>query len=111
MGCAPESNWFVTIDVSSAPATVPLTTEWEASLLYNVSVWMRLPLRLLCASLLLAFQQLGAAMRVTIEHREHAAGVTGMTRNHYVDCTVEFSEEEKPIVGQRGLSKESITTE
>ena len=42
----------------------------------NLSIptpWMRLPLRLLCASLLLAFQQLGAAMRVTIEHREHAA--------------------------------------
>jgi hypothetical protein len=39
-------------------------------------------------------------MRVTIEHREQAAG----RRHHYfVDCTVAFSEEEKAIVKVRGL--------
>ncbi len=42
-------------------------------------------------------------MRVTIEHREESAGPSGSTKNHFVDCTVEFSEEEKAIIKARDL--------
>src|SRR3990167_9638207 len=42
-------------------------------------------------------------MLVTIEHREQAAGVTGAKRQYFVDCTVEFSEEERAIIKARDL--------
>jgi hypothetical protein len=48
-------------------------------------------------------------MRVTIEHRENAGGVTGATKHHFVDCTVAFSEEEKAIIKARGLHDHSFT--
>lgn len=50
-------------------------------------------------------------MRVTIEHREEKAGITGSKRHYFVDCAVIFSEEEKAIVKQRGLFDQSITVE
>ena len=50
-------------------------------------------------------------MRVTIEHREKAAGITGAKRHYFVDCTVEFSEEEKAIIKQRGLGDQFIEME
>ncbi len=43
-------------------------------------------------------------MRVTIEHREVASGVLNNHKDCYVDCTVEFSEEERAIVKARDLS-------
>lgn len=43
-------------------------------------------------------------MRVTINHREQAAGATGTKRNYFVDCAVAFSEEEKAIIKARGLN-------
>jgi hypothetical protein len=42
-------------------------------------------------------------MRVTIDHREEATGLSGKGRNYFVDCAVEFSEEEKAIIQARGL--------
>src|SRR5437899_11055978 len=48
-------------------------------------------------------------MRVTIEHRE---ATTGIVRNHkdcYVDCKVEFSEEERAIIKARDLYGEGFT--
>jgi hypothetical protein len=42
-------------------------------------------------------------MRVTIEHREESAGLTGTKRNRFVDCAVEFSQEELAIIKARGL--------
>lgn len=50
-------------------------------------------------------------MRVTIEHREQSAGLTGSKRHYFVDCTVIFSEEEKAIIKQRALFDQSITVE
>ena len=47
-------------------------------------------------------------MRVTIENREEKTGVTGNARKYYVDCTVEFSEEEKAIIKARDLSAHSF---
>ena len=49
-------------------------------------------------------------MRVTIEHREEQAGITGAKRNYYVDCTVEFSEEERAIIKARGLQDLNFET-
>jgi len=54
-------------------------------------------------------QLLGDAVRVTIEHREEAAGFSGQKRNYFVDCTVDLSEEEKAIISARGLQKHFIT--
>ena len=48
-------------------------------------------------------------MRVTIEHREESAGLTGSTKHHYVDCTVEFTEEEKAIIKARDLKNTNFT--
>lgn len=48
-------------------------------------------------------------MRVTIEHREESAGLTGSTKHHYVDSTVEFSEEEKAIIKARDLYNHNFT--
>jgi hypothetical protein len=42
-------------------------------------------------------------MRVSIEHREEAAGVSGTKRNYFVDCEVQLSEEERAIVRSRAL--------
>jgi len=42
-------------------------------------------------------------MRVTIEHREATTGVLNSHRDCYVDCTVNFSEEERAIVKERDL--------
>jgi hypothetical protein len=49
-------------------------------------------------------------MRVTIGHREEAAGLAGQNRNYFVDCTVELSEEEKAVVKARGLQGDGFTT-
>ena len=48
-------------------------------------------------------------MRVTIEHREQTAGVIGSKKDCYVDCTVEFSEEERAIIKERDLYREGFT--
>lgn len=42
-------------------------------------------------------------MRVTMEHREEIAGIRRDRINYFVDCTVQFSEEEKAIVRIRKL--------
>jgi hypothetical protein len=42
-------------------------------------------------------------VRVTIGHREEAGGITGQRRTYFVDCTVEFSEEERAIIRARDL--------
>jgi hypothetical protein len=47
-------------------------------------------------------------MRVSVEHREEAAGLSGGRRHYYVDCEVLFSEEEKAIIAARGLQKHYI---
>lgn len=47
-------------------------------------------------------------MRVTIEHREQAAGLTGKQRHYFVDCTVDLSQEERAIVENRGLKQHFI---
>src|SRR5580693_6326833 len=41
-------------------------------------------------------------MRVTTEHRQQTTGL-GSTQSQFVDCTVQFSEEEKAIIAVRGL--------
>ena len=48
-------------------------------------------------------------MRVTIEHREQAAGVLGNHKDCYIDCNVEFSEEERAIIKARDLYREGFT--
>lgn len=48
-------------------------------------------------------------MRVTIEHREESAGLNGSTKHHYVDCAVEFTEEEKAIIQARDLYNHNFT--
>lgn len=47
-------------------------------------------------------------MRVTIEHREATSGVLGKHTESYVDCTVQFSEEERAIVQARDLYREGF---
>lgn len=42
-------------------------------------------------------------MRVTIEHREVQTGVLGKHKESYIDCTVNFSEEERAIIRERDL--------
>ena len=48
-------------------------------------------------------------MRVTIEHREESAGLTGATKHYFVDCAVAFSEEEKAIIKTRDLYGHNFT--
>jgi len=48
-------------------------------------------------------------VRVTIEHREEASGLSGAKRHYYVDCEVLFSEEEKAVIAARGLAKHNFT--
>jgi hypothetical protein len=47
-------------------------------------------------------------MRVTIEHREATSGVLGNHKDSYVDCTVNFSEEESAIIKARDLYREGF---
>jgi hypothetical protein len=42
-------------------------------------------------------------MRVTIEHREQATGITQSHKQTYIDCSVTFSEEERAIIEERDL--------
>ena len=60
-----------------------------------------------CASILIR-RKLGGPMRVTIEHREATSGVLGTHKESYVDCTVNFSEEERAIVQARDLYREGF---
>jgi hypothetical protein len=46
-------------------------------------------------------------MRVTIDHRQQTTGLGG-TQSQFVDCTVQFSEEEKAIISVRGLADHLI---
>jgi hypothetical protein len=46
-------------------------------------------------------------MRVTIDHRQQTTGLGG-TQSQFVDCTVQFSEEEKAIINVRGLADHLI---
>src|ERR1700674_117185 len=46
-------------------------------------------------------------MRVTINHRQRTTGLAS-TQSQFVDCTVQFSEEEKAIIKARGLSDHLI---
>src|SRR5215471_8317022 len=46
-------------------------------------------------------------MRVTINHRQKTTGLGG-TESQFVDCTVQFSEEEKAIIKVRGLADHLI---
>lgn len=48
-------------------------------------------------------------MRATIEHRELASGMTGNHKDYYVDCRLEFSEEERAIIKQRDLYDITVT--
>jgi hypothetical protein len=48
-------------------------------------------------------------MRVTIEHREIATGVLGNHKDSYIDCTVNFSEEERAIIKERDLYREGFS--
>ncbi len=48
-------------------------------------------------------------MRVIIEYREEAAGVSRTKRNYYVDCIVQFSEEERAIIKARHLYDHDFT--
>ena len=48
-------------------------------------------------------------MRVTIEHREQPSGMLGNHTDCYIDCNVEFSEEERAIIKARDLYSESFT--
>ena len=47
-------------------------------------------------------------MRVTIEHRDKTSGVLQNRKEYYIDCLVEFSEEERSIIHQRGLYKQGF---
>src|SRR5262249_36562138 len=49
------------------------------------------------------------SMRVSITHRESAAGLSGTKRHYYLDCEVLFSEEEKAIIAARSLSNQFLT--
>jgi len=48
-------------------------------------------------------------MRVTIEHREATTGVLNSHKESYVDCTVNFSEEERAIIQARDLYREGFS--
>jgi hypothetical protein len=73
-----------------------------------VEGWAALTPTLGCVSILPA-ALLGDAMRVTIEHRETTSGVLGNHKDCYVDCTVNFSEEERAIIKSRDLYREGFT--
>jgi hypothetical protein len=46
-------------------------------------------------------------MRVTIDHRQQTTGL-GSTQSQFVECSVQFSEEEKAIIAVRGLADHLI---
>ena len=48
-------------------------------------------------------------MRITFNHREETAGLTGNDHHYFLDCEVLFSEEEKAIVQTRGLANPSYS--
>lgn len=48
-------------------------------------------------------------MRITIDHREVASGVLSNHKDCYVDCTVNFSEEEQAIIKARDLYREGFS--
>jgi hypothetical protein len=50
-----------------------------------------------------------AAMRVTIEHREATSGLLGNRKDTYIECRVDFSEEEKAIIAARDLYRSGFT--
>jgi hypothetical protein len=59
--------------------------------------------------LIINFYPQGAgAMRVTIEHREATTGVLNNHKDCYVDCSVNFTEEERAIVKERDLYGEGF---
>lgn len=48
-------------------------------------------------------------MRVTIEHRETISGTLQKHKDCFVDCTVQFNEEEKAIIHERDLYREGFS--
>ncbi len=48
-------------------------------------------------------------MRVTIEHREATSGLLGNHKDTYIECRVDFSEEEKAIIAARDLYRSGFT--
>lgn len=48
-------------------------------------------------------------MRVTMEHREAVAGITATHKECFIDCNVQFSEEERAIIKERDLYREGFT--
>jgi hypothetical protein len=51
----------------------------------------------------------GPQMRVTIEHREETSGVIRNRKDCYVDCKIEFSEEERAIIKAHDLYREGFS--
>src|SRR5262249_39422434 len=49
-------------------------------------------------------------MRVTMRHREEGTGITGKWRNYFVDCVIEFSEEELAIIRARSLYDQIVVS-
>ena len=47
-------------------------------------------------------------MQVTINHREETAGLAGKQRYYFVDCTVQFSEEERATIDARAMHQHSF---
>lgn len=45
-------------------------------------------------------------MQVTIRHRQEPGRFGGRYANYFIDCQVEFSEEEKAIISARGLGRQ-----
>jgi hypothetical protein len=45
-------------------------------------------------------------MRVTLDHRQAASGGD---KHHFIDCSIEFSQEERAIIKQRGLHEHGFT--
>jgi hypothetical protein len=48
-------------------------------------------------------------MRITIEHRESVSGVLAAHKDCYIDCQVDFSEEERAIIKARDLYREGFS--
>jgi hypothetical protein len=57
---------------------------------------------LLIFAFLLTLHSGARIVRVTIDHRQQTTGL-GSTQSQFVECTVQFSEEEKAIIAVRGL--------
>jgi hypothetical protein len=52
----------------------------------------------------------GEFMRVTIDHRQQTTGLGG-SQSQFVECLVQFSEEEKAIIRVRGLSDHVVVVD